>query len=165
MAINIRRASEGDLNVLHDIFKKLVNSLAYYNDQAKQNEIKKYSVEELKHKINEDPDSVLVAEEDRNILGFCFSRLDDMLIWIEWFGVVEPARKKGVARSLVAHLESTANGRNAHKVWCDCRTENMKSINLLSTSGYQPICTVKKHWYGQDFILWQKEISVLDEVK
>jgi ribosomal protein S18 acetylase RimI-like enzyme len=153
----IRRVNKSETEQLANILKDLIARLSYYNEDARASEIRKYGAGELLVKIKDDPDSVLVAIQKEQIVGFCLSRFDDMLLWIEWFGVVETERKKGIARSLVKFLESTASTRNAHKVWCDCRTENIKSINLLSSSGYTPICSIKNHWYGQDFILWQKE--------
>lgn len=159
MSFNIRKINAEEIEFLIPVLKSVIEKLSYYNDIARQNELEKYNSTELSYKISQDPESVLIAEENNKIIGFCLSRLDDMLLWIEWFGVIETSRKQGIARKLVEYLESTATKRNAHKVWCDCRTENIKSINLLSSSGYQPICTLKNHWYHQDFILWQKEIS------
>ena len=159
MRLNIRSAKVQECEELSIIFKEVLERLPYYNVVAKQSELDKYSLSELAKKIEQDPDSVLIAEENNEIVGFCLNRLDDMLIWLEWFGVVEHKRRNGIARKLVNHLESIAPHRNAHKIWCDCRTENIKSISLLSSIGYMQICTVKNHWYGQDFILWQKEIE------
>lgn len=153
------RANKAEIHDLAIALKKIINSLSYYNDDAKKNEINKYTEQELTNKIEQDPDSVIIAKSEEEILGFCLSRQDDRLIWLEWFGVIEKARRQGVARKLVQYLENTIRNRNAHKIWCDCRTENLKSVNLLSSSGYTPICTLKNHWYGQDFILWQKEIA------
>jgi len=154
----IERLGQEDIQELNSVFKSIIENLSYYNDAAKRNELGKYTEEELKNKIAQDPDSVFIAKENNKIVGFCFSKQDDMLIWLEWFGVIESARKKGIGKSLIKYLESSIKNRNAHKIWCDCRTGNIKSISILSSSGYLPICTVTNHWYGQDFILWQKEI-------
>ncbi len=159
MPVNIHNATTDQAGSLFLILKDVIEPLPYYNEIAKQHELTKYSAKELCKKIEEDPYSVLVAEEDDRIVGFCLSRLDDMTIWLEWFGISEQARGKGLSRLIVQQLEQTAKARNAHKIWCDCRTENKKTINLLSSSGYTPICTLRNHWYKQDFILWQKEIA------
>ena len=159
MSVIIHSANKSQIDSLISLFKKVISPLPYYNEIAKKYELGKYNFDELNKKIDSDPESVIIAEEDNNIVGFCFSRLDDMTIWLEWFGVNEKARGNGIAKKIVLYLETTAKKRDAHKIWCDCRTENMKSINLLSTCGYTPICTLKNHWYKQDFILWQKEIT------
>lgn len=158
MSLTVRNIRKEEVDQVAEVFKAVVEKLSYYNEDAIKQELAKYTSSELLLKIQEDPDSVIIAEESGNILGFCFSRIDDMLIWIEWFGIVEKYRKKGIAKELVRCIEASTHKRNAHKIWCDCRTENIKSIKLLSSLGYEPICTIKNHWYGQDFILWQKEI-------
>ncbi len=138
------------------LFRKIVSTLDYYNRDARTNEIKRYTVQNLKRKISEDKYSVLVASEDTELVGFCFSRWDDHTIWLEWFGVITTVRRKGIGRLILRALESTLHKRRAHKIWCDCRTTNLKSKKLLASSGYKMIGVVRKHWYRQDFILWHK---------
>jgi ribosomal protein S18 acetylase RimI-like enzyme len=159
MVISIRFATNEDLESVSLLFERTVTPLTYYNQLAKQHELAKYTIELLCDKILEDPKSVIVAIANDEIVGFCFNRVDDFTIWIEWFGVCDNARRSGIGKALVAFLEESASDREVHKVWCDCRTGNIKSINLLTTSGYTPICTIKNHWYKQDFILWQKDIT------
>lgn len=158
MSIEIRRAVKTECNMISEVFGKVIVDLPYYNKAAQTNEVSKYTPEALAKKIEEDADSILVAVENEAILGLCFSRFDDTLIWLEWFAVEKEARGKGIASLLIDTLESSVKGRNAHKIWCDCRTENLKSARLLSSRGYLPLCTVTNHWYNQDFILWQKSI-------
>lgn len=163
MGITIDFANEMHCDELFSLFEKTVQPLPYYNELAKKNELNKYQSDALKIKLREDPHSIIVAIENQKLLGFCFSRFDDYTIWIEWFGVSEPERRKGIAKLMIQLLEKKASQRMAHKIWCDCRTQNMKSINLLALSGYTPLCTIKNHWYKQDFILWQKEIELFHE--
>ena len=156
--MDIQLALPQDIPRIAKLFRSVVEKLDYYSPKAIKNELIKYTEGELAKKQKDDPYSIILAKDEADeIVGFCFSRMDDSLVWLEWFGVSEKARHKGIARGLVRYLENTLKARDAHKVWCDCRTSNLKSANLLSSSGYLPLCTVKNHWYGQDFILWQKE--------
>lgn len=160
MSIRLSLASKKEIKSLVAIFESIVSSLPYYNEDAKKNEISKYKEDELVKKLDDDSQSIILAyDENQEIVGFCLSRLDDMLVWLEWFAVVDFSRGKGIGREIIKYLEFTALKRGAHKVWCDCRTENIKSIILLSKCGYLPICTLKNHWYKQDFILWQKDLT------
>jgi ribosomal protein S18 acetylase RimI-like enzyme len=156
--MTIKNATPLDIEPLSLVFNQVITALPYYTDTAKEHELNKYTVSELFKKLENDPGSVIIAEDNSKIVGFCLNRLDDMLIWLEWFGVSEVTRGRGIGKNIIQYLESTAVTRGAHKIWCDCRTENRKSINLLSAVGYTPICTLKNHWYKQDFILWQKEL-------
>lgn len=152
----IERMSVGQAVAVSELFAFVVNGLPYYNDAAKRSEIAKYGPEELRASIAEDPDSVLIAKSDAEFLGFCISRSDDSLIWLSWFGVHPNYRNQGIASELLSAFEGSVAAGRSHKIWCDCRTENLASKIILSSRGYIPLCTVRNHWYGQDFILWEK---------
>jgi len=154
----IERMAPGEANAVSCLFSQVVAELPYYNFAAKASETCQHSPEALEQAISSDADSVLVAKAD-GIIGFCLSSYDDGLIWLAWFGVHRMHRRRGIASALLDSLERTLPSRNSHKVWCDSRTNNQPSINLLSSRHYEQICTVRNHWYGQDFILWEKTIG------
>jgi ribosomal protein S18 acetylase RimI-like enzyme len=142
------------------VFAATVLPLAYYSDEAKRNETGKYTPEQLAISIEDDPRSVLVAEsQSGEIIGFCFSRFDDGLIWLAWFGVSAAWRKAGVGHALLEALQQTVRPRAAHKIWCDSRTANKASASVLSRFGFEKICTVTNHWYGHDYDLWEKRVE------
>ena len=151
-------AVKEDAAALASAIQSLINAIPYYNDLAKQHEIKRYSNRAVAQKIAEDPYSVIIAKEGNRIAGFCISRFDDYTIWLEWFGVTENYRGMGLTNQLLKKLEETVAVRECHKIWCDCRTSNQAAIHLLSAAGYTQITTLINHWYGQDFILWEKQI-------
>ena len=155
----IERMKYDDAEPLSLLFAQVVLALPYYNELAKRSEIEKYSIALLRESIASDPDSVLVAKSVREIIGFCISRYDDGLIWLSWFGVHPLYRRRGIGSALLDKLEdSVLNGRS-HKIWCDCRTDNQASKLVLTNRGYSQLCTVRNHWYGQDFILWEKLVG------
>ena len=134
----------------------LIDSLKYYTKRARREEIATYGPAQLATMIKEDPASVLVAFAGLEIVGFCLSRYDDGLVWLAWFGVDERYRRMGIGAQLLAALEQTARLRNAQKVRCETRTENVPSQRLLSKFGFRQIGHLKNHGYGQDFFLWEK---------
>lgn len=157
--INIRHATKDDCTSLPKVIESVVQAIPYYNDLAKQSEIAKFQTTDLLSKIETDKHSVLVATNKDEIVGFCMSRFDDYLIWLEWFGVLETHRGKGIANLLLLELDKTITVRQCHKLWCDCRTTNKASIHILTNHGFRQIVTIPNHWYKQDFILWEKEIN------
>lgn len=158
-AIILRPATEKDSVALAGTIRQLIAGIPYYNELAKQHEIQRYNEAALALKIEEDPHAVLLACNGNHIAGFCISRFDDYTIWLEWFGVADDYRGQGLTRQMLQQLETTLAARSCHKIWCDCRTSNQAAIHLLISAGYSQIATVKNHWYGQDFILWEKLIS------
>jgi ribosomal protein S18 acetylase RimI-like enzyme len=155
----VGRVEINDIEPLSLLFKEVVAALPYYNEIAKKSEMAKYSPELLLESITDDPDSVLVAKIEGKLAGFCLSRDDDGLIWLSWFGVHDSYRRRGIGSALLQKLEDTVRNRKSHKIWCDCRTENSASKVVLKNCGYRQICTVQNHWYGQDFILWEKFVK------
>jgi len=157
--IRIDPMGESEAEMVSALVREIVEPLPYYNDLARQSEIAKYTAEHLREYMQEDAYSVSVARVDDQVVGFSISRFDDYLIWISWLGVRPNARRAGVARALLADIERTAVLRGAHKVWADSRTENNAMSVLFPQAGYERITTIARHWYRQDFHLWQKSLE------
>lgn len=151
-------ATPADLENLSQLFTEILLDIPYYNALAKENEKERYCSKELSAKLQEDPYSIIIIKDDHQIVAFCFSRFDDFTIWLEWFGIVPLYRGKGLSKLLLEKLEESTVARKCHKIWCDTRTENERSINVLTKYGFEKITEIKNHWYGQDFFLWQKSI-------
>jgi RimJ/RimL family protein N-acetyltransferase len=149
-------ATRDDLDEISKMFQEVLSAIPYYNILAKENEEKKYGLRELIKKLDDDPKSIITIKDNETIAGFCFSRFDDFTTWLEWFGLAKAHRGKGLTRLLLLKLEEAAKERNCHKIWCDSRTENVRSIQILQKNGYEQIALLKRHWYSQDFFLWQK---------
>ena len=140
------------------LIKSVIEAIPYYNERAKHEETAKYGSQNLLALAQEDPDSVLLALISSEPVGFCLSRYDDGLLWLSWFGVMPSYRRRGIGKALLDSLALTAPARRAHKLWCDTRTENIQSATLLANAGFEKICELRNHWYGQDFYLWQRPL-------
>lgn len=148
--VTINLLQHKDIQQAEDFIKNTIKSLPYYNDAAKEAEIRKYTKDSLDKFI------VFVAKSDENIIGFIIASLDDGLIWIDWIGVDSEFRGKGIAKQLLNHIEQYARDNKVHKIWCDCRTNNSLAQMLWVSAGYNKITTLINHWHGQDFYLWGK---------
>lgn len=148
-----------EAEIVSGLIADVVLPLDYYSQEARSAEIAKYTPELLRAASNEDSHSAIIARDSSRPVGFCISHLDDGLIWLAWFGVLRSHRQRGIGRALLDALESSARNRRSHKIWCDCRTSNQESKVVLSGAGFVQICTVRNHWYGHDFILWEKLIA------
>jgi ribosomal protein S18 acetylase RimI-like enzyme len=137
--------------LMHDTIEPLV----YYNERARSAELARYTAEALGSLAAEDPHGVLVARDGEGLAGFCVSRRDDGTIWLSWFGVAARARGRGVGAALIAALKGTLPARDAHKIWCDSRTDNVESRATLERAGFRRIVTLPNHWYNQDYFLWE----------
>lgn len=139
-------------NVMHQV----IRGTRLYNQRARKGECAKFSAEVLLAKRQAWAPAVLVALEQDQPVGFCVSEIQDEVIWIYWLGVSPGHRGKGLAGRLLRRLESEARKAGISKIWCDSRVQNTPIRLLLTSLGYETLCTIKNHWYGQDFMLWQK---------
>ncbi|MBA4071240.1 MAG: hypothetical protein C0497_05290 [Gemmatimonas sp.] len=154
-SVSIRRLAAAESPTVAALVAATVRPLPYYNERAKSEELAKYGSVELTALCASDADSVLVAWEGQKPIGFCISKYDDGLVWLCWFGVHEEHRGRHIGNALLVALQQTLALRRAHKIWCDTRTDNIRSQKVLTQFGFTRIAELKNHWYGQDFYLWE----------
>lgn len=135
---------------------EVIRGAKVYSAQARKSEVAKYSPELLVQKAAAWKQAVLLARIEGKVAGVLISEIQDGIVWVFWLGVGAEARGLGVARKLMTQLERAARRQGLGKIWCDSRVHNLPVRHLLTDLGYEAICTLKKHWYGQDFMLWQK---------
>lgn len=157
--IEVDRMSPAEAGAVGQLVRQIILSPNYDNEQARRSETAKYTPARLIEMVRNDPDSVLVAKDDADIVGFCLSHYDDGVIWLAWFGVEPRWRGYGVGGALLDALEATVHARGCHKIWCDALTTNETSHAVLTRNGYRRICVLRDHWYGQDTILWEKFVD------
>lgn len=144
-----------EVDALASLVRHTILAIPYYNDEAKQSEIAKFTAHGLRALIAGDPHAVLVSREATALTGFCISRYDDGPVWLTWFGTAAHARRRGVGAALLNALAATLPSRGAHKIWCDSRTDNAESISVLERFGFKRIATIANHWHNQDYHLWE----------
>jgi ribosomal protein S18 acetylase RimI-like enzyme len=159
VAVDIAGMADGEAAGVNSLFQSVLTSLQYYNPAAKRGELAKYTPDRLREWVTIDGESVLVAKVAGRIAGFCFSNNDDQIVWLAWLGVHPGFRRMGVGASLLERLDMRAQKLTSHKIWCDSRTDNQASAALLRAQGYSQICTLKRHWYRQDFFIWEKYVD------
>ena len=158
MPVEIMPMAAEEAATASELIGSLIQSLSYYNERARTEEVNKYTAPQLMEQISEDPDSVLLAKENEEIVGFCISKYDDGLIWLSWFGVLSNHRKQGIGEKMLVALEESVHRRRSHKIWCDTRSVNVNAQSVLRKAGFVKIASLENHWYGQDFFLWEKVV-------
>lgn len=151
-----RVAGPEDLPLVREAFCSVVEPLEVYNDQARRCELERYTVACLRELVQADPRNVVVAVDGGAVRGFAITRHDDGLLWLCWYGVVPTARGRGISRRLLERVLDLARERGYWKVWCDARSENVRSIACLERAGFRVVCELERHWHGQDFVLMER---------
>ena len=100
----------------------------------------------------------LCAKDKNKVVGFVFGSINTGMLHLMWLGVDSEYRKLGVAEKLIKKAEIWAKGR-VHKIWFDTRINNKESVPLAKKLKYKKAATLRKHYYGQDFYIWEKLVK------
>lgn len=156
MKISIRAMRPSEAGTVSALMSEVISKATLYNQRARKHEAAKYTAQHLADLAKAWKHGVLVATIDNHIAGFVVAQDQDETVWVSWLGVSEQARGHGLASLLLGKLEARAKRDGFPKIWCDSRTENTPIRLLLTKRNYSSLCTIRAHWYGQDFMLWEK---------
>lgn len=131
-----------------EIFKKEAWSVGQFKEELSGVPLTRYYV---------------IAENDENELigyGGIAQGAPNFEADIHTLVVSEKARRKGVARALMAELENWAIQRNANEIFLEMRTSNVEAKPLYESLGYEVIAT-RKNYYGSgiDAFVMRKVIT------
>jgi ribosomal protein S18 acetylase RimI-like enzyme len=153
--MKLARASVEQAPLLRRLFCAVVEPLEIYNAQARASELDHYSEARFAEIIGRDRDAAWIATIDDAPVGFSLVEPDGDLWWLSWFGVTAEGRGQDIGRQLVENVVAVARARRVPKVWCDTRVDNTRSIAILRRAGFEKICDLPCHWFGEDYVLWQ----------
>jgi ribosomal protein S18 acetylase RimI-like enzyme len=155
----IRQAVEDDATALKALLDRLVMAAELYVEGSRRADIDRFTREALVHLIARDAPMMPVAEDDAGLVGFCLASDQHGPVWIDWIAVAPEVRGQGVAGALLAKLADTARGRGAARLWCDSLAVNAAAIAMLERSGFIRIAQLPNHWWGQDYLLWERPLA------
>ncbi len=156
--VEVRYATLDDVGSLVALFGRVVEPLEIYTPAARAREIGKYTASAIRSLIEDDACAVAVAHVAGTLAGFTFTEDQKGPIWIRWYGVNPDNRGQGVGKAMLTHLIASAPNRDATRIWCDTRTDNLESNGLLKKLGFAQLCELRKHWHGQDYYLWALDL-------
>ena len=93
-------------------------------------------IEEIRTKIQRDPELFLVAEEKGRIVGSVMGAWDGRRGWIYHLGVRPDYRRKKVATKLIREVESRMRKKGVLKVNALIFAWNDQSVEFFSKNGY-----------------------------
>jgi ribosomal protein S18 acetylase RimI-like enzyme len=93
-------------------------------------------LEDIKLKLQRDPDLFLVAEQDDQIVGSVIGGWDGRRAWIYHLAVSPNYQRKGIGAGLVQELEKRLVAKGAVMVNAQVHRLNEKSSNFFKAIGY-----------------------------
>ena len=93
-------------------------------------------LEDIKLKLQHDPDLFLVAQHDDKIVGSVIGGWDGRRGWIYHLAIRPDQQRKGIGAQLVAELESRLVAKGAKKVNAQVYKWNSQSTEFFKAIGY-----------------------------
>jgi ribosomal protein S18 acetylase RimI-like enzyme len=149
------RATAAQAPVLRKLFCDVVGPLTLYDRAARDFELGLYTEQRFAEIVCEDADAIWLACVDGAPVGFSVVEPDRDLWWFSWIGVTERGRGQRLGHLLVDNALQIARARRIRKISCVVRPQNATAISLLQGFGFEKVCDLKDHWFGEDYLLWQ----------
>ena len=93
---------------------------------------------DIERKLAEDPELLVVAEADRQVVGSAMVGYDGHRGWVYYLAVAPAMQKKGVGRALTQHAEALLLARGCPKVQLMIRQDNARVKDFYLAQGYEP---------------------------
>ena len=154
--IKVSALKASDVFKYHRLIGRVINHTYYYSLSARKKEIAGYSMKWLQAGIKNTKRILLCAKDRDKVVGFLFGYVSTGMLHLIWLGVDSNYRKVGIGQQLMLKTEAWGRGKKVHKIWFDTRVNNKQSIPLVIKLKYRKVALLKKHYYGQDFFIWEK---------
>ncbi|MFA6296137.1 MAG: GNAT family N-acetyltransferase [Patescibacteria group bacterium] len=153
----IEKLQEKNIKEFCDLAQRIILDLSYYSDIAKKNYAKSFEVKEIQNKIKNENKLFLSAKNNNKIVGFMYGFFDNTgLFWIEWIGINEENRRKGIGNEILKFLINyLKESKKVHKIVCDIRTSNLPSQKFFAKNKFNKIALLKNFWHKEDFEIWE----------
>ncbi|MEM3201996.1 MAG: GNAT family N-acetyltransferase [Candidatus Micrarchaeaceae archaeon] len=158
--IKIRLASQSDAKILLPFIRAEILHASHYNVQSRRVYASEITEARLRDVVLNR--GVLIAAFEGGAPVACmwatFDSEDKSIMWIDWMLVERLHRHKGIGRSMLRFFERCARSMKVRKVWCDSRASNYQAIGLYRSERFRMVGILKRHWFGQDYLLWEKAL-------
>ncbi len=157
----VRLARPSDVRVLVPFIRGQIAAAQHYNKEARAAYAKGITAPRMA-RVVKGAGFAAVALEGARPAGCrwaVFDSEDRGIMWLEWILVDAAYRKRGLGSRLHAFAEARARAMGARKIWGDSRASNYQARALERGSGIRTIGRLRRHWFGQDYIMWEKELD------
>ena len=108
-----------------------------------------YSKWSLQYFLNLPAADCLVAEEDKQIVGFILAEANPPLAHIITLDIAGTQRRKGVGTALLAEIEKHFQYHGVHSVLLETAVDNGTGIAFWQHHGYRTEAVLKKYYLGR----------------
>lgn len=157
MDIKIREAKHWESKKLATVIRVVINSIPRFSDHI---EVRRWTRPFVESLLTNPAYLILVAEIQREPVGFVIGSILAGVYGLEWIGVLPIHKKRGIGRKLIEHLKMVLSQRKVQKIWCTTLDdENRQRQTFFREVGFKKVCRLGPHWYGYNCSLWQKFLN------
>ncbi len=146
-----------DVNEAAGLIKTVIKENPYYNSRAKQEYTSWYTPQQLLRHMKKKDLIMTVAKSNGKIIGFgSVWRSMGGVGWADWTMVHKKYRREGIGTALWKFKINIAKKLGIHKIMADSLVINKEGNKFAKAHGLRKIAILRKHWFGQDYCLWQQ---------
>ena len=154
----VRKAKLREADKIHEVLKQAFARLEGRGYSTEAIETATVDVEEINKRMRLGG-HVLLAELGNEIIGTITGFEEHKSMRICSLAVHPDYQNRGVARQLMEHIETIARKKGCNKLFL-CTAWSMKeAIRLYEKLGYMREGYLRGHFYGEDFIIFSKFIT------
>lgn len=160
---NLRPSTSGEIDQVHTWLMEAISSSPYYNDTFKTFEKARLTKGYLHSLHAIDPAHIMVMTSNNKPVGFMISGPEYGTLWLYWSYLIPERRRSNLAMSSVrAFVKHWDNGR-FHKVATYTKHGNRPAEAVMKRLGFKHICTLEKHIFGEDYLLYEYALTKVTE--
>jgi len=115
----------------------------------------------ITRRIRDRATNVIVAEVGAELVGFALMEYADEEAHLLLFGVEPIYRRRGIASSLLAWLESTATTAGSELIFLETRATNAAARGFYAARGYREIAILPRYYSGrEDAVRIGKDLAI-----
>lgn len=114
------------------------------------------AVRTLDQAIKDPNQFCLLAFKGNEIIGIALGQVLGGVGRIDWMAVAPESQRKGVGRQLMATVEGYMLGKGCHKMTLQAYNSHIPALGLYLNWGMVPEATLKKHLWGDDYLVMSK---------
>ncbi len=142
------------------LIKKIIRENPYYNNASKKEFITWYTPYQLSKHLEKKDMILVVAKIGDKIAAFgSVWKSFGGVGYSDWTMVDKKYRRHGIGIAIWNYKINLAKKNGIHKVMADSLVINKEGTAFAKAHGLRRVAELKKHWYGQDYHLWEKVIG------
>ncbi len=159
----LRPAKHGEIAQIHAWLMQAIDESPFYNNMFKQYEKSRLTKTYLFNLYFHDPAHIMVMINNNEACGFMISGPELGTLWLYWSYLLPTYRKGLTAMSAMREFIKYWDNGKFHKISTYTKEGNRPAELIMKRAGFEHVCTLKKHIFGEDYQLYELTLNKQDK--